>query len=132
MKQTVVLYLLNSILVGFISKKSHFLLFIAYFFVWVTGNWFQAVTLQKKYFMFIRVNKFSNINHDYLISSKSSSSYAIPKSSMKLTNFANSMRSWILWNTILVTILKEIETLALFKRKVNETLLLRDNKFLLF
>ena len=132
MKQTVVLYLLNSILVGFISKKSHFLLFIAYFFVWVTGNWFQAVTLQKKYFMFIRVNKFSNINHDYLISSKSSSSYAIPKSSMKLTNFANSMRSRILWNTILVTILKEIESLALFKRKVNETLLLRENKFLLF
>ena len=132
MEQTVVFYLLNSILVGFISKKSHFLLFIAYFFVWVTGNWFQAVTWQKKYFMFIRVNKFSNINHDYLISSKSSSSYAIPKSSMKLTNFANSMRSWILWNTILVTILKEIETLALFKRKVNETLLLRDNKFLLF
>ena len=132
MKQTVVFYLLNSILVGFISKKSHFLLFIAYVFVWVTGNWFQAVTLQKKYFMFIIVNKFSNINHDYLISSKSSSGYAIPKSSMKLTNFANSMRSWILWNTILVTILKEIEILALFKRKVNETLLLRDNTFFLF
>ena len=132
MKQTVVFYLLNSILVGFISKKSHFLLFIAYVFVWVTGNWFQAVTLQKKYFMFIIVNKFSNINHDYLISSKSSSGYAIPKSSMTLTNFANSMRSWILWNTILVTILKEIEILALFKRKVNETLLLRDNTFFLF
>ena len=49
----------------------------------------------------IFLNKFSKINHNYLTSSKNSSSYTILKLTMKLTNFAISRRGPILWNTVL-------------------------------
>ena len=37
-------------------------------------------------------NEFSKINHSYLTSSKGSSNYAVPKATMRLTNFVNSRR----------------------------------------
>ena len=60
-------------------------------------------------------NKFSKINHNYLASSKNSGNYSVPKSTTKLTNFAISRRGPILWNTVLDSTLKEIESLPLFK-----------------
>ena len=60
-------------------------------------------------------NKFSKINHNYLTSSKNSGNYTIPKSTMKLTNFAVSRGVPILWNTVLDAKLKEIESLPPFK-----------------
>ena len=51
---------------------------------------------------------------------------------MKLTNFAMSMRIPTPWSTFLDTILKEIESLPLFKAKVKETLLSHNNDLLLF
>ena len=51
---------------------------------------------------------------------------------MKLTNFAISRRSPIAWNTVLDATLKEIESLPLFKAKVKETLLSRDNELSFF
>ena len=68
-------------------------------------------------------NKFSKIYYNYPTSSINSSHYTIPKLTMKLTNFSISRRSPILWNTVLVATLKEIESLTLFKAKVNEMLL---------
>ena len=72
-------------------------------------------------------NKFSKINHNYPLSSKSSGNLSIPKSTMKLQIFATSRRVPILWNTVLDVTLKEIESLPLFKAKVKEMLLSRDN-----
>ena len=77
-------------------------------------------------------NKFSKINHNYPTSSKNSGNYIIPKSTMKLTNFAISRRSPILWNIVLDATLKEIEYLSLFKAKVKEMLLSRDNELSFF
>ena len=77
-------------------------------------------------------NKFSKINHNYPTSSKNSGNYTIPKSTMKLTNFAISRRSPILRNTVLVATLKEIESLLLFEAKVKEMLLSRGNELSLF
>ena len=77
-------------------------------------------------------NKFSKINHNYPASSKISGNYTIPKSTMKLTNFAISRRSPILWNTVSDATLKEIESLPLFKAKVKAMLLSRDNELPLF
>ena len=51
---------------------------------------------------------------------------------MKLTNFAISRRGPILWNTVLDATLKEIESLPLFKAKVKEMLLSRDNELSFF
>ena len=45
-------------------------------------------------------NKFSKISHNYPTSSKNSRNYAIPKSTIILTNFAISTRGTILWNTV--------------------------------
>ena len=73
-------------------------------------------------------NKFSKINHNYLTSSKNSGNYTILKSTMKLTNFAISRRGPILWNTVLDALLKQTESLPLFKAKVKEVLLSRDNE----
>ena len=70
-------------------------------------------------------NKFSKINHNYLTSSKSISNYTFLKSAM-ITNFSISRRGPILWNTVLDTILKEIEYLPLFKVKVKENFLSHD------
>ena len=72
-------------------------------------------------------NKFSKINHNYPASSKNSGNYTIPKLTVKLTNFAISRRSLVLWNTVLDATLKEIEFLPLFKAKVKEMPLSRDN-----
>ena len=72
-------------------------------------------------------NKFSKINHNYPISSKNNGNYSIPKSTMKLQIFATSRRVPILWNTVLDVTLKEIESLPLFKAKIKEMLLSRDN-----
>ena len=47
---------------------------------------------------------------------------------IKLTNFAISRRGQILWNTVLDAILRETESLPLFKTKVKEMLLSRDNE----
>ena len=63
----------------------------------------------------IILKEFSNVNHSYLRSSKSSSSFTTPKLTMKLTNFAISSRSPVLWNTALDTTLAEIESVLLFK-----------------
>ena len=71
-------------------------------------------------------NKFSNVNHNYLTSSKNSGNYTILKSTMKLTNFAISRRGPILWNTVLDATLKEIQSLPLFKTKIKEMLLSCD------
>ena len=46
---------------------------------------------------------------------------------MKLQIFATSRRVPIPWNTVLDVTLKEIESLPLFKAKVKEMLLSRDN-----
>ena len=73
-------------------------------------------------------NKFSNINHNYPTSSKNSGNYSIPKSTMKLTNFAISRRCPVLWDTVLDATLKEKESLPLFKVKIKEMLLSRDNE----
>ena len=78
----------------------------------------------------ILFNKFSMISHNYPTSSKNSDNYTIPKSTIKLTNFAISSRSPILWNTVLDAKLKEIESLPLSKPKVKEMLLSRDNELL--
>ena len=51
---------------------------------------------------------------------------------MKLTNFAISRRGPILWNAVLDAILKVIKTLPLFKAKVKEMLLSRDNELSFF
>ena len=48
------------------------------------------------------------------------------------TNFAISRRGPILCNTVLDATLKEIESLPLFKEKVKEMLLLRDNELSFF
>ena len=56
----------------------------------------------------------------------------VPKLTMKLTNFAISRRGPILWNTVLDAILKVIKTLPLFKAKVKEMLLSRDNELSFF
>ena len=77
-------------------------------------------------------NKFSKINHNYPTSSKNRGNYTILKSTMKLTNFAISRRGPILWNTVLDATLKEIESLPLFKAKVKEMLLSRDNELSFF
>ena len=77
-------------------------------------------------------NKFSKINHSYPTSSKNNDNYTIPKSTMKFTNFAISRRGPTLWNTVLDATLKEIEFLPLFKVKVKEMLLSRDNKLSFF
>ena len=77
-------------------------------------------------------NKFSKIGHNYPTSSKNSGNYTIPKFTMKLTNFAISRRGPILWNTVLDATLKETESLPMFKAKVKEMLLPRDNELLFF
>ena len=77
-------------------------------------------------------DKFSKINHNYPTSSKNSGNYTIPKSTMKLTNIAISSRSPILRNTVLDATLREIESLPLFKAKVREVLLTRDNELSFF
>ena len=53
-------------------------------------------------------NKFLKVNHNYPTSSKKSGNYTVPKSTMKLTNFAISRRSPIHCNTDLDATLKEI------------------------
>ena len=50
--------------------------------------------------LLIFFNNFSKINHNYPTSSRNSGNYSIPKSTMKLTNFAISRRGPILWNTV--------------------------------
>ena len=80
----------------------------------------------------ILFNKFSKINHNYLTSSKNRGNYTILKSTMKLTNLAISSRGPILWNTVPDATLKEIESLPLFKPKVKEILLSRDNELSFF
>ena len=82
--------------------------------------------------LLIFFNRLLKIKHNYSTSSKSSSNYTIPKSIMKLTNFAISRRVTILWNTFLCTILKEIEYLPLFKAKVAEIITSGDSDVLLF
>ena len=77
-------------------------------------------------------NKFSKINHNYPTSFKNSNNYTIPKLTMKLTNFAISRRGPILWNTVLDATLKETESLPMFKAKVKEMLLPRDNELSFF
>ena len=72
-------------------------------------------------------NRFSKINHYYPTSSKNSWNYGILKSTIKSTNFAISGRGPIIWNTVLDATLKEIKSLPLFKAKVREMLLSRDN-----
>ena len=56
----------------------------------------------------------------------------ILKSAIKFTNFAISRRGPVIWNTVLDTTLKEIESLPLFKTKVKETLLSYDNEISFF
>ena len=73
-------------------------------------------------------NKISKINHNYPTSSKNSGNYAIPKSTLKLTNSTISRKGPILWNTVLDAALKEIESLPLLKAKIKEMLLSRDNE----
>ena len=73
-------------------------------------------------------NKFSKINYNYPTSSENSGTYSIPKSTMKLTNFAISRRGPTLWSTVLDAALKEIGFLPLFKAKVQEILLSRDSE----
>ena len=51
---------------------------------------------------------------------------------MKLTTFAISRRGSILRNTVLDETLKEKESLPLFKAKVKEMLLSRDNELSFF
>ena len=77
-------------------------------------------------------NKLSKINHNYTASSENRCNYIILKSTMKLTNFAISRTGSILWNTVLDATLKEIESLPLFKAKVKEMLLSRDNELSFF
>ena len=77
-------------------------------------------------------NTFSKINLNYSTSSKNRGNYTILKSTMKLTNFAISRRGPILWNTVLDATLKEIESLTLFKAKVKENLVSRDNELSFF
>ena len=73
-------------------------------------------------------NEFSKINHNYPTSSKNRGNYSISKSTMKLTNFAISIH----WNTVLDATLKEIESLPLFKAKIKEILISRDNELSFF
>ena len=80
----------------------------------------------------IFLSKFSKTNLNYPTSSKNSGNYTIPKSTMKLTNFAISGRGPILWNTVLDVKLKEIEFLPLFIAKVKKMLLSRDNELSFF
>ena len=80
----------------------------------------------------IFLSKFSKTNINYPTSSKNSGNYTIPKSTMKLTNFAVSGRAPILWNTVLDVKLKEIESLPLFIAKVKKMLLSRDNELSFF
>ena len=80
----------------------------------------------------IFLSKFSKTNLNYPTSSKNSGNYTIPKSTMKLTNFAVSGRAPILWNTVLDVKLKEIESLPLFIAKVKKMLLSRDNELSFF
>ena len=56
---------------------------------------YQACTVTAPSILF---TKFSKINHNYPTSSKNSSNYSVPKSTMKLMNFTISMRGPILWN----------------------------------
>ena len=77
-------------------------------------------------------NKFSRINHNYPTSSKNSGNYTIPKLTVKLTNFVISRRGPILWNRALDATLKETESLPLFKAKVKEILLSRENTYCSF
>ena len=51
---------------------------------------------------------------------------------MELTNIVISRKSPILWDTVLDTTLKEIESLPLCKASVKETLLSRDNELSFF
>ena len=77
-------------------------------------------------------NKFLKINYNYPTSSKNSSNYTIPKSTMKLTIFLISRRGPILWSTVLDATLKEIESLPLFKAKIKEMFSSRDNELSFF
>ena len=77
-------------------------------------------------------NKFSKTNHNYSTSSINSGNHTIPKSTMKLKNFAISRRDPVFWNAVLDATLKEIEPLPLFRAKVKEMLLSRDNKLSFF
>ena len=77
-------------------------------------------------------NRFSKINHNYPTSSKNSGNYSIAKSKMTLTNFPISRRGPILWNTVLDETLKVTEFLPLFKAKVKEMPLSRDNEISFF
>ena len=51
---------------------------------------------------------------------------------MKLTKFAISRRGSFLRNTVLDATVKEIESLPLFKAKIKEMLLSRDNELSFF
>ena len=51
---------------------------------------------------------------------------------MTLTNFVNSKRDLVFWNTALDKTLKQIENLALFKAKIKDSLLSSDSKLLFF
>ena len=72
--------------------------------------------------------KFSKIDHNYPTSSKNSGNYSISEWAMKLTNFEIQRTGPTLWNTVLGATLKETESLLLFKAKVKEMLLSRDNE----
>ena len=77
-------------------------------------------------------NKISKINQNYPTNSKNSGNYLVPKSTMKLTNFAFSRRGPLIWNTVLDVTLKEIGSLPLFKAKVKEMLFSRDRELTFF
>ena len=80
----------------------------------------------------IYFDMFLKINHNYPTSSKNDGNYTIPKSAIKLTNFAISRKGLILWNTVLDATLREIEPLPIFKAKVKEMLLSCDNELSFF
>ena len=73
-------------------------------------------------------NKLSKITHNYPTSSKNRNNYTILNLTMKLTNSAISRRGPILWKAVLDATLKDIESLPLFKAKIKEMLLSRDNE----
>ena len=70
----------------------------------------------------IFTNKFQNINHNYP-TRFSENNYYVPKTKRKFLKFAISSRAPSLWNEIVPSYLKSIDSLPLFKNKLKDLLI---------
>ena len=76
-------------------------------------------------------NKFVAVDHKYQ-TTRNKNNFLLPKNNTKLTDFAISYRGPYLWNNVLETSFKTIDTLPVFKKKVKDNLLNRTDELLFF